>query len=127
MLALASCGGGREPDTSVGSLKDRSEVRGVVAAYFRAVDGNDGRRMCGALTPELRRYVARLQQTSCAKALEGESRRLPESLNGYRIREVRIEGNRAMVALGGVAGSARMQLLRVGGSWQIASAPGLGA
>lgn len=38
---------------------DRSDLRGVVAAYFRAVDANDGRHMCGALTPELRRYVAR--------------------------------------------------------------------
>lgn len=127
VLALGSCGGGRSPETPVGSPQDHSEVRGVVAAYFRAVDGNDGRRMCGALTAELRLYVARLQQTSCAKALEAESRRLPESPNGYRIRDVRIDGNRAMVSLGGVADGARMQPLRVRSSWQIASASGAGA
>lgn len=103
-------------------------MRAAATAYFRAVGAHDGRKMCASLTAELRRHIARLQQSSCQEAMRAESRSLPESLNGYRVTGVRVEGDRATVSLGGgAAGTGRMVLRGASGSWKISSAPGLGA
>lgn len=127
--AVAACGQDEPARTAprVAPGDDR-EIRTVVGAYFAAVEEGDGARMCAALTTDLRRYVAELQQTSCARTLASEARALPESLGGYRIRSIAVDGARAKVVLAsGSAGGDEMRLRRVGRTWRISSAPGLGA
>lgn len=105
---------------------DERGVRAVVTTYFRAADADDARTMCASFTDELARYVARLQQSPCHEALSAELRNLPESLRGYEIQGVRIDGNTAIVAVDGPGGKERMTLQRAGAGWKIETAPGLG-
>jgi len=127
--AIAACGQDEPASTAtqVSPGADR-EIRAVVAAYFAAVEEGNGARMCAVLTSDLRRYVAQLQQTSCARTLGTEARALPESLGGYRIRSIAVDGTRAKVVLASrSAGGDEMRLRRAGRTWRISSAPGLGA
>jgi hypothetical protein len=52
---------------------------------------------------------------------------VPESLAGYRVREVALRGHTAQVTVAGeAAGRDELALERRGGRWLITSAPGLG-
>lgn len=104
-----------------------ARVRVAVEEYFRAVRAADGEAICARLSRPLSRHVAKLQSRPCEQALAAEARRLPESLAGYRVRDVALRGRTADVTVEGeTAGRDELALERRGGRWLITSAPGLG-
>jgi hypothetical protein len=125
---LAACGSASGDGLPGPSGDPRaSPVRAAVTSYFRAVRAADGAAICAKLAPSLSRQVARLQSRPCEQALAAEARRLPESLAGYRVREVVVTGDTAQVTVEGeAAGRDELALERRGGSWLITRAPGLG-
>jgi hypothetical protein len=125
LAACGSTGGDGLPGPSVdpGAAPARETVEG----YFQAVRAADGRAVCARLAPSLRRQVSRIQSRPCEQALAAEARRLPESLAGYRIRDVELRGDTAQVMVeGDAAGRDELTLERTDGRWLITSAPGLG-
>lgn len=127
-VALLGCGSTGRPAGEPTAGPGEARVRAVVTRYFEAARAGDTGRMCATLTEELERHVARLQATSCEKALSAELRNLPESLMGYEVTPggVRIDGRTATVSLDGPGGEDRMTLERRGRVWTIATAPGMG-
>jgi hypothetical protein len=121
--------GTQDPDDAgepSGGVPSSDPVRATVESYFRAVGRADGGAICARLSERLRLRVARLQSSSCERALAAEARRLPESLNAYRVVRVERTGQSAAVSLEGEGVREEMQLGREGGAWRITSAPGLG-
>lgn len=126
LVACGSAGGGEGlPGPSVNP--GAAPVQETVEGYFEAVRAADGPAICGRLADPLRRQVARLQSRPCEQALAAEAHQLPESLAGYRIREIALRGDTARVTVDGdAAGRDELELERTAGSWLITSAPGLG-
>lgn len=126
MLALVGCGAENPSAAQPATNAAENQVREIVRTYFRDAHAGDARGMCASFTDELARYVARLQQTSCHKALRAELRYLPDSLSGYEIQAARIDGDTAVVSLDGAGGKDVITLRRAGAGWEIETAPGLG-
>jgi hypothetical protein len=106
VAVLAACGSAGGGDGLPGpSVDPRAEpVQEAVERYFQAVRSADGPAICARLADSLRRRVGRLQSRPCEQALAAEARRLPESLAGYRVREVAVRGDAAQVTVEGELG-----------------------
>lgn len=120
-LGLAACGA--QTDGGAGGPGSPSAT---VSKYFAAVNRADGREICSYIAPQAQRDIAGLQGKMCAQAMTDEARQLPESLNAYEIVGESVAGDRATVRVRGLGSEEQILLRRLGESWRIFDAPGLG-
>ena len=124
-LVFAAAALGLSACASSDSRAEPSTPSATVSAYFRAVDRADGAELCSFLAPAAQREITQLQGSPCPQAMAQEAKRLPESLNGYKIVGETVTGNTATVRVTGL-GDEKVKLRRDGGGWRIVDAPGLG-
>jgi hypothetical protein len=125
-LALVACGES-DDDSEDSPAPEQAEVRASVQRLYAAAVAQDGGAMCRALTPALRRRLARGAGGCGSEALVVVLG--PGPPRNTRVTGVRITGDSARAQAQAIRGHGaaertdrvRVQLERVGGRWLVAA------
>jgi hypothetical protein len=111
LAAVTGCGSG-------GSDEDR--IRDAYDAFYQALAGGDGKRVCELVTAEFRRVAFASRAADCPAIVEKRLRPRPKDASSMStVQRVTITGDTADVAYGidGNRDIDRMQMRKVSGDW----------